>query len=56
MPRAPTTFRQRDVVAALKAARAAGCIVNRVEIDPITGKITILIGAPGEKRPTWTSG
>lgn len=48
MPRAPTTFRQRDIAAAIKAARAAGCTVSRVEIDPITGRITIMMGAPGE--------
>jgi hypothetical protein len=43
MPRAPT-FKQRDVAAAIKAARAAGCVVNRIEIDPITGKISVVMG------------
>jgi hypothetical protein len=50
MSRATTTFRQRDVAAAIKAARAAGCTITRVEIDPITGRITIMIGAPGELK------
>ena len=33
MPRAPCTFRQRDVTAALKAVRDAGVDVARIEID-----------------------
>ena len=49
MPRRPTT-RQRDVAAVIKAARAAGCAINCVEIDPVTGRITIMIGAPGELK------
>jgi hypothetical protein len=48
MSRRAATFRQRDVAVAIKAARAAGCTVSRVEIDPITGKISIVVGAPGE--------
>jgi hypothetical protein len=50
MPRRPSTFRQRDIAAVIKAARAAGCTINHVEIDPITGRITIMIGAPGELK------
>jgi hypothetical protein len=47
MPRGLTTFRQRDVAAAIKAARHAGLEVARVEIDK-TGKIVIVssIGVP----------
>jgi hypothetical protein len=44
MPRAPTTFRQRDVAAAIKAARAAGCIISRVEVGKDGRIILILIG------------
>lgn len=33
MGKAPCTFRQRDVTAAIKATRAAGCAVSRVTID-----------------------
>jgi len=39
--RGPTTFRQRDVAAAIKAAKLAGCEVERVEITK-DGKIVIV--------------
>jgi hypothetical protein len=41
MARGPTTFRQRDVTAAIKAVCAAGCDVSRVEIGK-DGKIVII--------------
>jgi hypothetical protein len=42
MGRGKCTFRQRDLIAALKAARAAGLHVVRYEIGA-DGKITIVI-------------
>jgi hypothetical protein len=42
MPRGPSTFRQRDVTAAIKAARAAGVEVARVEVT--NGKFTLVLG------------
>lgn len=44
MSRGPSTFRQRDMAAAIKAARQAGCEVVKVEVDK-EGKIVV-----------WTSG
>jgi hypothetical protein len=41
MSRAPTTFRQRDVTAAVKAVTAAGYEVLRVEVDK-QGRITVV--------------
>ena len=41
MPRGPTTFRQRDVAAAIKAARQAGLLVMRVEVDR-EGRIVLI--------------
>lgn len=41
MSRGPQTFRQRDVAAAIKAAKAAGCEVERVEITK-DGKIVLV--------------
>jgi hypothetical protein len=43
MARGPCNFRQRDVKAAVKAVIAAGCEGSRVEIDPATGKIVIVV-------------
>jgi hypothetical protein len=41
MSRGPTTFRQRDVAAAVRAVTAAGYEVLRVEVDK-TGKIVVV--------------
>jgi hypothetical protein len=46
MSRGPTTFRQRDVSAAMKAATDAGYAVVRVEIDK-TGKIILVTSKAG---------
>ena len=41
MTRRPASFRQRDLIRAVKAVTAAGVHIARVEIDK-TGKITII--------------
>ena len=41
-PRARNRFRSVEVARAIRAARAAGG--ERVEIDPQTGKISVIIG------------
>ena len=43
MARGPLTFRQRDLVRALKGTKAAGLEVSKVEIDK-DGKIVVIIG------------
>jgi hypothetical protein len=45
MSRGPLTFRQSDVTRAIRAARAAGVEVARVEIDK-DGKISVFAGEP----------
>jgi predicted type IV restriction endonuclease len=50
MPRGSSTFRQRDVTAAIKAARKAGVEVARVEVT--NGKFTLVLG---EAEPTEAS-
>jgi hypothetical protein len=42
MARSNCTFRQRDVTAAVKAVKAAGREVQRIEIDP-DGRIIVVI-------------
>jgi hypothetical protein len=54
MPRGGCTFRQRDVTAALKAARDAGAEVARVEIAK--GKIIIIMGKPNGAMPNGQEG
>lgn len=44
MPRARLTFRQRDLAAALKAAKAAGISVARIEVG--ANGIVIIPGTP----------
>lgn len=43
MSRGPSTFRQTDVTRAIKAAKAAGVDVSRIEIGP-NGRIVITAG------------
>jgi hypothetical protein len=52
MARRPSTFRQRDLTAAVRGAIAAGCAVSRVEIDPVTGKIIVIMVAGAAKEST----
>ena len=53
MPRAPQTFQQRDVTRLLKAARAAGEDVARVEIE--AGKIAVILGERLAQSPQAAS-
>jgi hypothetical protein len=48
MARRRSSFKQRDVTAAVKAVVAAGCQVARVEIEPSTDKIVVVTGKPQE--------
>jgi len=41
--RAPSNFRQRDVARAIKAAKASGLDITRVDVDPRTAKICLII-------------
>jgi hypothetical protein len=42
MPRRPLVFRQADLQRALRAAKAAGIAIERIEIDPASGRIVIV--------------
>jgi hypothetical protein len=53
--RRPSKFKKTDVTRAAKAILAAGVDIARVEIEPITGKITFMTSS-SEKIPeldTW---
>ena len=47
MSRGRHTFRRSELTRAIKAVMAAGAEVKRAEIDPITGKIVIVISKSG---------
>ena len=46
--RSTNRFNSREVARALKAARLAGERPERVEIDPATGRITVIIAQAGD--------
>jgi hypothetical protein len=46
MSKRPSIFRQSDLKRALRAAKGAGIEVKQIEIDPTTGKITMITGDP----------
>jgi hypothetical protein len=39
--RQPSNFRQQDVARAIKAAKSSGLDIAKVEVDPMTAKITM---------------
>ena len=41
--RRPSNFRQQDVARAIAAAQSRGLPIERVEIDPVTKKITMVM-------------
>ena len=41
--RAPSNFRQQDVARAIKAAKGSGLDITRVEVDPKTAKIVLVV-------------
>jgi hypothetical protein len=48
-PRGRSRFSRPELARAIRAARDAGCEHAKVEVDPSTGKITIIVdGKPGE--------
>jgi hypothetical protein len=48
MARATSNFRQQDVTRALRACVAAGVKAQRAEIDPVSGKIVIVLSDGAE--------
>jgi hypothetical protein len=49
MGRSRLTVRQGDVQRVMKAAKVAGLDVSRVEVDPSTGKIVIVVKEDGNE-------
>jgi hypothetical protein len=53
--RGPNRFRKGEVQRAIKAAEAAGLPVERVDVDPKTGVISVIVGKheAGEATNEW---
>jgi len=47
-PRSVNRFNQREVARALRAVTDSGAAVDRVEIDPVSGKIAVVLTKPGD--------
>jgi hypothetical protein len=51
--RGPSKVKQTEMTKAVKATLAAGLPVRGIDVDPATGKITVMVGEPVEaKRAT----
>jgi hypothetical protein len=59
MPRGPRAFKQRDVTRVMRAVKAAGVDIGRVEVDLATGKIVIVTNACSREQVSdldkWTA-
>jgi hypothetical protein len=53
--RSVNRFHQREVSRALRAVHDSGTAVDRVEIDPSTGKISVILAKPGGEAATATA-
>jgi len=55
-PRAQLRFKRADLVRAIRSAKDAGLPIDRVEVDPNSGKISVLVSQPGDaagERNEW---
>jgi hypothetical protein len=54
--RTANRFNQREVSRAVRAVAETGAAVDRVEIDPTSGKISVILAKPGGAKtaiPSW---
>jgi hypothetical protein len=52
MTRGPLSFKETDLVRAIKSAVKAGLAIARLEVDPQSGKIVIIAGKATEPEET----
>ena len=52
--RSVNRFHERELARALRAAKKSGTPIDRVEVDPATGRISVVIAKPSEV-PTPTA-
>jgi hypothetical protein len=50
--RGPAKFKRTDAARAIRAALDARLPVSRVEVDPHSGVISVIVGQPGEATTT----
>src|SRR6266540_232731 len=51
-PRSVNRFHERELARVIRAARKAGEAEARVEVDPKTGKISVVLTPPAENKPS----
>jgi hypothetical protein len=49
--RPPSNFRQKDISRAIRAAQSGGLKVTRVDVDPKTAKISVIVGEAKDDEP-----
>jgi hypothetical protein len=54
-PRSVNRFHERELARAIRAARKAGEAEARVEVDPRTGRISVVLTPPTEKSSSPAS-
>src|SRR5262245_60316810 len=45
--RGPNRFRDKEIQRAMRAVTDTGAIVERVEVDPASGRISVIVASPG---------
>ena len=54
--RTANRFHERELARALRAAKKSGTAIDRVEVDPATGKISVIIAQPNALPTPAASG
>jgi hypothetical protein len=49
--RSTNRFNERELARALRAANKSGTPIDRVDVDPATGRISVIIARPGGEPP-----
>jgi hypothetical protein len=48
-PRSPLLFKRRDMARAMRSAKDAELPLDRIEVDPVTGRFSMIFSKPGDE-------